>query len=445
MSAFLSPFFGAGAQIFSNSGVPLAGGKIYTYQAGTTSPQATYTDPSQTIANANPIILDSSGRVPGEIWLIGGAQYKLVLTDSTGVPVGYTYDNISGVNDASYPQVTVSEWNLGSTPTFVNSTTFTVPGDQRSTYQVNRRVQCTVTAGTATGTITNSTFGAGVTTIVATYDSTSLDSGLSTVKYSILSATPTSLPGTVLSAFTLQNQTPTAGTTGGTASAFTLTPSPAITAYAANQEFDVTFNATNTGGATININGLGALALVKAAAGGTYTPVTGGEVVNNWRSKVTVLAGLTQALVRDPTPTAGGATGGGTDAAFYEADVVITNDWEIGQQAMLSGVTVTIANPAVFSLASHGFVAEQQVRLKTTGALPTGLDTNSVYYVLSAGLTSSQFQVSTTLNGSPVATSGSQSGTHSVGKLKNAFTPGNVSVATGKVVTVPTGSIWTTT
>ena len=59
---YLSSFAGAGAQFFSNSGVPLSGGKIFSYAAGTTTPQATYTSSSGLTPHSNPIILDSAGR-----------------------------------------------------------------------------------------------------------------------------------------------------------------------------------------------------------------------------------------------------------------------------------------------------------------------------------------------------------------------------------------------
>ena len=94
MSVNLSAFGGVGWQFFDNNGVPLAGGLIYTYAAGTTTPQATYTTSAGTIAHANPIVLDSAGRVPGgQIWLLF-AGYKFVLKTSTTVLVA-TYDNIN--------------------------------------------------------------------------------------------------------------------------------------------------------------------------------------------------------------------------------------------------------------------------------------------------------------------------------------------------------------
>jgi len=98
---FLSPVGGAAAQFFTNSGVILSGGKLYTYAAGTTTPQTTYTSSSGVTAHTNPIILDSAGRVPGgEIWLTAVA-YKFVLNTSTDVLIA-TYDNITGIGAAAY-------------------------------------------------------------------------------------------------------------------------------------------------------------------------------------------------------------------------------------------------------------------------------------------------------------------------------------------------------
>ena len=98
MAVNLSPIGGVAAQFFDNSGNPLTGGKIYTYTAGTTTPQATYTSANGATAHSNPIILDAAGRVPsGEIWLTDGLQYKFLIKTSTDVQIG-SYDNIVGIN-----------------------------------------------------------------------------------------------------------------------------------------------------------------------------------------------------------------------------------------------------------------------------------------------------------------------------------------------------------
>ena len=95
-SVVLSPIGGAAAQFFDSNGNPLDGGFIYTYEAGTSTPQATYTTNEGNIQHSNPIQLNAAGRVPGgEIWLTFGASYKFAIKDKNYVLIG-TYDNIAG-------------------------------------------------------------------------------------------------------------------------------------------------------------------------------------------------------------------------------------------------------------------------------------------------------------------------------------------------------------
>lgn len=79
-------------QGLDSSGNPLSGGKLYTYEAGTLTNKATYTTQAGTVANANPVVLDSSGRAA--VWLGSGA-YRMILKTSADVTVWDT-DNISG-------------------------------------------------------------------------------------------------------------------------------------------------------------------------------------------------------------------------------------------------------------------------------------------------------------------------------------------------------------
>jgi hypothetical protein len=97
MAVNLSPIWGAGAQLLDNSGNVLSGGKIYTYLAGTTTNATTYTSNNGNTANSNPIILNSAGRVPYEIWLTDSISYKFVLKDSNDTLIG-TWDNLVGIN-----------------------------------------------------------------------------------------------------------------------------------------------------------------------------------------------------------------------------------------------------------------------------------------------------------------------------------------------------------
>jgi hypothetical protein len=91
-SVLLSPY-GIGQQFFDDNGVPLAGGLIYTYQAGSSTPLVSYTTNAGNIANSTPIVLDAAGRFPQEIWLLTGYSYKFVLQNADAVLI-QTLDNI---------------------------------------------------------------------------------------------------------------------------------------------------------------------------------------------------------------------------------------------------------------------------------------------------------------------------------------------------------------
>jgi len=89
---------------FTNAGLPLSGGKLYTYEAGTTTPKTTYTDADEGTANANPVELDANGYA--DVWLDGGA-YKFVLKDSTDATL-WTVDDISSDEARSFGYTTAT-------------------------------------------------------------------------------------------------------------------------------------------------------------------------------------------------------------------------------------------------------------------------------------------------------------------------------------------------
>lgn len=97
-----------------------------------------------------------------------------------------------------------------------------------------------------------------------------------------------------------------------------------------------------------------------------------------------------------------------------EANWASGTTYALGDEVILgqlsSTVTITIASPGVVSWASHGLPDGTPVYLTTTGALPTGLAVNTIYYVVNGA--SGTFQVSASVGGAPIVTSGSQSGTH---------------------------------
>lgn len=78
--------------------------------------------------------------------------------------------------------------------------------------------------------------------------------------------------------------------------------------------------------------------------------------------------------------------------------------------------TVTIATPGVFTLTGHGLATGDCVSLTTTGALPTGLSASTNYYVIY--VSANTFRLATSyanaLVPTPINTTGSQSGVHSL-------------------------------
>jgi hypothetical protein len=140
----LSIFGGVGAQFFDNNGVILTGGKIYTYEAGTTTPLASYTSSSGNTAHTNPIVLNAAGRVPsgGEIW-IALRLYKFVLETSTGVLIA-TYDNVGSSFNATAIIANFTgngstvAFTLASAPAGENATNVYINGvyQQKNTYSI---------------------------------------------------------------------------------------------------------------------------------------------------------------------------------------------------------------------------------------------------------------------------------------------------------------------
>lgn len=187
-------------QYLDSNGDPYIGGKLFTYAAGSSTKQATYTDNTGATANTNPIILDTSGRTPNGVWLATGQLYKYVLalatdTDPPTSPV-FTADVIEGVNDTTTPAALAvsAQWVASTlTPTYVSGTQFTLTGDQTAAFHVGRRLRLMVTAGIVYGKITVSAFSA-LTTVTVLLDSGALDAGLSVVDFGILTVLNSSIP-----------------------------------------------------------------------------------------------------------------------------------------------------------------------------------------------------------------------------------------------------------
>ncbi len=85
-----------------------------------------------------------------------------------------------------------------------------------------------------------------------------------------------------------------------------------------------------------------------------------------------------------------------------------------------STVTISNADPAVVSWASHNLPNGTPVVLSTSGALPASLSEGRIYYIVNRAAGS--FQLSETLDGQPVGTTSAGSGTHTAtGSVHRAF------------------------
>lgn len=211
------------------NGAPLAGGKIYTYAAGTTTPQASYTDSTGTTPAANPVILDSAGRAT--VWLSG--YYKIVVTDANDVVIRTT-DNVTALgatgdmNKSVYDPANIQEQLVGLTAvqTITNKTindpayvdvASAATTDIGAAASMNVRITGTVTItnlGTANAGITRRVRFAGALTL--TYNASSLiiptSADIVTAADDTMEATSLGAGNWFITRYNRKNGTPVGGT-----------------------------------------------------------------------------------------------------------------------------------------------------------------------------------------------------------------------------------------
>lgn len=250
--------FGPKPQFEIAAGTPAVGNKLFFYVGGSVNTKRnTYTDSTGAVANPNPIVLNSLGQPTNEIWFESGLLYKVVYAPSTDPdpptsPI-WSVDNIRGINDTTVGQ---DQWVAsGLTPTFINTTSFSLAGDQTANFHIGRRLKTTNSGGTIYSRITNSVFGA-LTTVTVVNDAGVLDSGLSAVSYGILTATNGSIPGVTMSGanWTFAGNAQVAGTLGvtGAATAASLTVTTgAISQFVTNSLVTISGGTAGNGGSLL--------------------------------------------------------------------------------------------------------------------------------------------------------------------------------------------------
>lgn len=160
----------------------------------------------------------------------------------------------------------------------------------------------------------------------------------------------------------IQTQAGTAFAAAGTAPAYTLTPSPAIAAYAANQRFRVAFAANGTlGSNTLAINGLAAIGLRQYDGAGNLVPAT---IVAGMLTDVEYNG--TYMVVLDPLTPSQGVVGQSRNAGMAVTAASASALWsatELVMETALGGGVYKVANPSA------------TINLATTGA--NGMDTGT--------------------------------------------------------------------
>ncbi|RME97054.1 MAG: hypothetical protein D6773_16300 [Alphaproteobacteria bacterium] len=132
-----------GTQFLDSNGDPLAGGKLYFYDAGTTSDRTVYSDASGTAALPQPVVLDAAGRLTTSVYIPTGS-WKIKVTDANDVTV-YTEDNIEG----AHPTSTFATGTLViNSPVISKTSNYTV-----ATTDAGKTIACNATGGPVTITL----------------------------------------------------------------------------------------------------------------------------------------------------------------------------------------------------------------------------------------------------------------------------------------------------
>lgn len=132
-------------RFYNNDGTVAAGGKVYCYDAGTSTPRNTYTDSTGTTPNAVPVILDAKGEA--DIWTSGLFKINVLQSDDVQI-TGFPVDNL-GAGQTSYD---IAHFLLGK-PTNAQEI-FRLPMVRHITFDVNMALSKAKARVAATGSTT---------------------------------------------------------------------------------------------------------------------------------------------------------------------------------------------------------------------------------------------------------------------------------------------------
>ena len=425
-----------GEQVFLDAnGKPLAGGSVYFYIPGTTTPKTTWTNSAQTIQNTNPVVLDSAGRAI----VYGSGVYRQQVYDSLN---NLIWDQVTSDTSA-----TSTAWG-GTSGGSANAQTVTAAGFSNQSGQSINFIAGFTNSGSASlnpnggGPInilkdlqSGSTSLGGGEIVAGNLVEVVYDSGAGAfhlvalppanfgVRTSLASATTTDL-GTVPS-----HNVNVTGTTTITSFGNTANTSTSIYQVCYAGSLTLTYNGTSLilpgsqniitqagdcsdmtylgSGNWVMTNFTAAAQVAQIIPTGAIMPFAAATVPPGWLeangacvsrtsySALYALVGTNYGLCDGSTtfgvPDYRGMFLRGWDhSAGWDASRTITST--------TATVTVTSAAPGVVTWTAHGFHAGQAVQFTNSGgALPTGLTAGTVYYVASNSLNTNTFVLSDTI------------------------------------------------
>ena len=367
---------------FNQGGVPLNGGKLFTYIAGTTTKLTTYTDATGGTPNTNPIILDSNGQC--SVWLVPSVSYKLTLSPATDTdpPTNpfWTEDHIVSASPTaliSYAPATGTGDAIIASP---------VPAVGALTDGLLVAVAAAATNTTTNPTLNVSGLGAktifkGVGVPLAVGD---IVSGLDML---LLYTTGTG-EWILLNPATIRTTGINYAPAGGTGDAITATPVPAVPALTDGLLIAVGATAANTvTNPTFNVSGLGAKTIFK----GVGVPLAVGDIVSGLDMLLLYTTGTGEWILLNPMTTV--ATGIRYAVATGTGDIItatpvpalaaLTDGLLI---AVGAGASNTITNPTlnVSGLGAKTVYKGAGVAL-VAGDIASGLDMLLLYVAGGSG------------------------------------------------------------
>jgi hypothetical protein len=266
---------------FDNNNNPLVAGKLFTYQAGTTTKLASYSDSTGLSANTNPVILNARGEA--NVWIPSNVAYKFVLSPATDTdpPTNpfWTVDQI--VNSQLITLYGGVDTGAANAYVLTFTANFNSLADGIVIYWIPAHAN--------TGPSTINVNGYGVVNIVR-QDGTPLAAGnilanqVAVIMYKggqfLLVSSGNVYPALY------------GGTSTGPANTYALTYAAQYGQYSNGIIIYWLPNATNTGASTLNVNGLGALPIVYPNG----SALNGGELSSGLMATV-VLQGLQWVLL----------------------------------------------------------------------------------------------------------------------------------------------------